>query len=161
LEKLFKKGILTVRLALCGLVFLSGCSEMRQAVSDMIKPLNAGEVSVQVSTLAADGKIALAIQVGEDFLLKNKDPSGDLHRQLAQLYTRQGDTISALRHLQQTTPGAPVTQAASTPPQPSAASENAAVPTAGPSASVDGASAQVGPSGIEVRAGGLSVKISK
>ena len=153
--------ILTASLAVCGLIFLSGCDQVRQAVGDMIKPPNAGEVTVRVSALAADGKVAQAIEVGEDFLRKNKDPSGDLHRQLAQLHTRQGDTISALRHLQQSTSGAPAAQAASTPAQPSAAAEKAAAPTAGPSASVDGASAQVGPSGIEVRAGDVSVKISK
>jgi len=152
---------LTVSLALCGLVFLSGCDQVRQAVGDMIKPPSAGEVAVRVSALAAEGKIPQAIEIGEDFLLKNKDPSGDLHRQLAQLHTRQGDTISALRHLQQSTSGAPATQAASTPAQPSATAAKPDAPTAGPSASVDGASAQVGPSGIEVRAGDVSVKISK
>lgn len=156
-----RKKILTASLALCGLVFLSGCDQVRQAVGDMIKPPSAAEVAVRVSALAADGKIPQAIEVGEDFLLKNKDPSGDLHRQLAQLHTRQGDTISALRHLQQSTSGAPAAQAASTPAQSSATAEKAAAPTAGPSASVDGASAQVGPSGIEVRAGDVSVKISK
>lgn len=153
--------ILTTLLAVCGLIFLSGCDQVRQAVGDMIKPPSAGEVAVRVSALAADGKIPQAIEVGEDFLLKNKDPSGDLHRQLAQLHTRQGDTISALRHLQQSTSGTAAAQAASPPAQPSATADKAAAPTVGPSASVDGASAQVGPSGIEVRAGDVSVKVSK
>ena len=129
----------------------------------MINPPNATEVTARVSALAAQGKAAQAIQLGEDFLLKNKDASGDLHRKLAQLHTSQGDVVSAVRHLQQSTAGAPAPQASSPPAQPSAPSEKAAEPTAaaGPAASVDGAAAKVGPNGIEVRAGDVSIKISK
>jgi hypothetical protein len=158
---LVKARFFKVSLALCWLVFLSGCDQVRQAVGDMIKPPNSGEVAIRVRALAADGKIPKAIQVGEDFLLNNEDSSGDLHRQLAQLHAMQGDTMSALRHIQQSTSGAQATQEASTLAQPSAASKKPAPLTADALASVEGASAQVGPSGIEVRAGDLRVKISK
>jgi hypothetical protein len=154
---------LALFLALCGLFFLSGCDQVRQSLGDMINPPNASEVTARVSALAAQGKVPQAIQVGEDFLLKNKDAGGDLHRKLAQLHTSQGDVVSAVRHLQQSNAGAPAPQTASPAAQPSAPSEKTAEPaaTAGTAASVDGAAAKVGPNGIEVRAGDVSIKISK
>jgi hypothetical protein len=158
-----RKKTLALFLALCGLFFLSGCDQVRQALGDMINPPSASEVTARVSALAAQGKAAQAIQVGEDFLLKNKDASGDLHRKLAQLHTSQGDVVSAVRHLQQSTAGAPTPQPASPATQPSAPSTKTAEPaaTAGTAASVDGAAAKVGPNGVEVRAGDVSIKISK
>lgn len=151
----------TLSFTLCGLLLLSGCDQVRQAVGDLINPPNASEVTVRVNALAAQGKIPQAIQLGEDFLLKNKDPSGDLHRKLAQLHTGQGDTISAVRHLQQSTSAK--TQDAGAQAQPDNPSQKPTEPTsqAGAAAEVGGAAAKVGPGGIEVRAGDVTVKISK
>jgi hypothetical protein len=152
---------LALFLALGGLFFLSGCDQLRQTIGDMISPPSASEVTTRVSALAEQGKVAQAIQIGEDFLLKNKDASGDLHRKLAQLHTSQGDVLSAVRHLQQSTAAAPAPQVAKPATQPGAPAEKVAEPAANPAASVDGATARVGPNGVEVRAGDVSIKISK
>lgn len=146
---------------LCALLLLSGCDQVRQTVGDLINPPNASEITVRVDALAAQGKVPQAIQLGEDFLLKNKDPNGDLHRKLAQLHTSQGDTVSAVRHLQQSTLGA--AKDAGAQPQADKPRQKPAEPTAqaGPAVEVGGAAAKVGPDGIEVRAGDVTVKISK
>lgn len=122
----------------------------------------------RVAEWARSGKMSEALKAGEDFLAARKDQasSGELHRLLARLYTEQGDTGNALRHLEQSHGGGSVSVEvttrieSATPPAPAAAPGPAARPTPGVAASVEGASARVGPDGVEARAGGASARVA-
>lgn len=149
---------LTIFFSIVFSVALSGCDQVRNVAADWLRPPSVGEVAARVSELATSGKVNQAIALGEDFLTKNSDPSGDLHRTLADLYLSQGDTVSSIRHLEksQGTVGSAAVVSQGVPPTPQVRAvppEQVERPPA-VSATVDGASARVRADGsLEVRAG--------
>lgn len=142
---------------------LTGCDQIRTTVGGLIDPPSASEITARVGRLAEGGQAAQAIKTGEDFLAKHADQTGDLHRKLAELYIAQGDTLSAVRHLQQSDGSGATTRAepAAPPPPPASAApsrpELADPPAA--AASTGEVSAKVGPGGVEASAGGVSVRL--
>lgn len=147
-------------------VLLTGCDQVRNTAADWLRPPSSSEMAARVSEMAAGGKVEQAIKAGEEYLAKNPDPSGDLHRKLADLYVGQGDAVSAVRHLEKSQgPGgaAAVVSQGERPPQQAPAVQPQPVerPPA-VSATVDGASARVRADGsLEVRAGPAAAGTSR
>ena len=138
---------------------LVACDQAQQKTAEVVKPPTAIEINLRVLELDKAGKPIDALRVGEDFLKSGTDSEGALHSTLAKLYTDLGDTESAVRHLQKlnslTNTSTTVIVTREAPVEPPA------VPARAPGmvTSTDGASAVIGPNGIEVRAGSASASI--
>lgn len=141
---------------------LAACDESKQKSVEAPRQPTAIETNLRVLELAKAGKPIDALRVGEEFLRSGSDSDGALHSTLAKLYTELGDTESALRHLQQ---GGPVANSSTTvivtrevpPLQPAPQAQAPLAPAM--TTMTDGASASIGPNGIQVRAGGASAVV--
>lgn len=140
------------------------CNEDMPKASEHTSPPTAVEVNLEIIELAKQGKPVEGLKKGEDFLRSGSDPEGVLNSTLARIYAEVGDTESSLRHLQKVygTAGkansiAIISREESPSPHPIHAPPPAV--SAGVGAPTDGASATIGPNGIEVRAGGASASV--
>lgn len=139
---------------------LNACEQGRQQAADLLKAPTAADINLRVLDQHRQGKPIEALKIGEDFLKTGSDPDGSLHATLAKIYTEVGDTDSAIRHLQQS---APLTGSASTTVTVTREVVTTAPPpavSAAPATGTNGVSAQIGPNGIEARAGGVSARIT-
>jgi hypothetical protein len=109
-----------------------------------------------VLEMASRGQSQESLRIGEAFLLKNADAQGDLRRALAHLYTENGDTQSALRHLEAL---AGAVGAAHPGPQGPAAPDKPDLPNI--SAEAQGASAQVSNRASQAQAGDVSASTGR
>lgn len=150
----------------CFFAFMTiACNEdMRKAVAPTKLPSTAVEVNLEVIELAKQGKPIDALKKGEEFLRSGSDPDGILHSTLARIYADVGDTESSVRHLQRASGASGnasmtviVSREESASPQPAPVTPPAV--SAGVGAATGGASAVIGPNGIEVRAGGASASV--
>lgn len=145
---------------------LAACNEGLFKSSEPTSPPTAVSVNIDVLDLAKQGKPIDALKLGENFLRSGSDPEGVLHATLARIYAEVGDTDSSVRHLQKANGVAGNTNMTVIVGQEShSAPLTPPIPTPSVSAGVarnnetGGASAVIGPHGIEVRAGGASASV--
>lgn len=142
-----------------------GCNEdMRKATEPIKLPPTAVEVNLEVIELAKQGKPIDALKRGEEFLRSGSDPESALHATLARIYADVGDTESSVRHLQKVNGAAGNTSmtvivSRDEPPAPNPVPVVQPAVSAGVGSAAGGASAVIGPKGIEVRAGGASASV--
>ena len=155
-----KKIIFVSTLALS----LVACDQISTKSVEAPRPLlTAVDINLQVLDLAKQGKPIDALKLGEEFLRSGSDPQGVLHATLARIYVDVGDTESSVRHLQyvngaQGNSSMTVIVSREAAPSPAPVLPPPTV-SAGVGAATGGASALIGPNGIEVRAGGASASV--
>lgn len=155
----------TILIALLSFTLVACDGVMKQATEPAKPAPTAVSVNLEVLDLARQGKSIDALKLGEEFLRTGSDPEGVLHATMARIYADVGDTESSVRHLQKVGGNAGngsmtviVTREESTvAQQPAPQPAPAARPGVG--AATAGASAVIGPNGIEVRAGDASASV--
>jgi hypothetical protein len=175
MTKTFRK----IFLAMCLLgsaIMISGCSQISEQIADLLRRPSLGDLNSRLIELANKDQLQEVARKGDRYIEKYPDFAPGLHRTLGEIYLSKGDAQGAVRHLQQAgmTPGSSDENAqnrsnGSSPGDAAAtpavvATPSLAQPAQAPSvmgASVDGASATIGPNGLEVRAGNATAVLPK
>lgn len=155
-------------LALCSTVIgfsLTGCDAQRKALADLISPPDARQIASRIDEAVEHDKGSSGVTLGEEFLAKNPDPEGLVHRALVGAYLATGSASDAARHM-----GLAILEGASAAPK-SASSPAAPVAPAAPAAAVPAAAAPAAgsgdaavlasPAGISVKAGDAAVSLPR
>jgi len=175
MTKTFRK----IFLAMCLLgsaIMISGCSQVSEQIADLLRRPSLGDLNSRLIELANKDQLEEVARKGDRYIEKYPDFAPGLHRTLGEIYLSKGDAQGAVRHLQQAgmtswssdenaqnrSNGSSPDNAATTPAV--GATPSLAQPAQAPSvmgASVDGASATIGPNGLEVRAGNATAVLPK
>ncbi len=172
-RRLTPRAVLLLALCSAAIGFsLTGCDGQRKALADLISPPDARQIAGRIDDAVEHDQGSTGITLGEEFLAKNPDPDGLVHRALVGAYLATGSAPDAARHMElaiadgaSAAPKAAPPSAAPAPaPAASIAANNAAplapaVPAA--PASVNGAAVLTSPAGISVRAGDAAVSLGR
>lgn len=170
-RRLTPRAVLLLALCSAAIGFsLTGCDGQRKALADLISPPDARQIAGRIDDAVEHDQGSTGITLGEEFLAKNPDPDGLVHRALVGAYLATGSAPDAARHMELAiadgASAAPKAAPLSAAPAPAAstAANNAAplAPAASAApASVNGAAVLTSPAGISVRAGDAAVSLGR
>lgn len=147
--------LIVLPIIFAALLSMTGCDQVRQHVSDLINPPTPVEMSRRVDELVRSQKYQDAIDLGEQYLNKNKDSENLVTDAVTNAYMESGDATGAVRHMQRS--GRPPQNMNTT----GTATTTTSTTTPSEGVAVDGASVTETKNGTVVRAGDAIVIMPK